>query len=226
MSFQSAQLWSSAQLYNGPLLCCGRLEGNKESNMSTLWRREEFLNICSNEKLAEKAQDIKVTISVKESQAARYNLDPESFFVNRFWGRRPGGVAINEALQIRVGYTLKFKRSTDRDEGLLEVKEEEANLQHKSIILALKAAAPKWEFEQINFVVGNRGSVVESEFHTKLKTLDVQEGKKTCSSPIMWHRYAKRTIRRLCPSSSRFKEVPDQPQRDRGRTLGTMCTCE
>jgi len=32
--------------------------------------------------------------------------------------------------------------------------------------------------QQVNFVVGNRGSVVESDFYTKLKKLDVQEGKK------------------------------------------------
>jgi len=38
------------------------------------------------------------------------------------------------------------------------VKEEEANEQHKSIISALRVAAPKWEFEQIYFVVGNCGS--------------------------------------------------------------------
>jgi len=31
---------------------------DKESNISTLWRREEFLRICSKKKLAEKAQDI------------------------------------------------------------------------------------------------------------------------------------------------------------------------
>jgi len=97
-----------------------------------------------------------VTIPVKKSQEARYNLDPESFFVNRFWGRRPDGFAINEALQI--GYILEFKRSTDRDEGFLKVKEAEANEQHKSIIGALRAAAPEWEFEQMNFVVSNRGS--------------------------------------------------------------------
>jgi len=102
---------------------------DKESNMSTLWRREEFLRICSKEDLAEKAQDIEVTIPVQKSQEARYNLDPESFFVNRFWDRRPDGVAINEALQI--GYILEFKRSTDRDEGFLEVKEAEAN-HHRS----------------------------------------------------------------------------------------------
>jgi len=48
----------------------------------------------------------------------------------------------------------------------------------KSIIGALKAAAPEWKFEHINFVVGNRGSVVESDYYTKLKKLDIQEGKK------------------------------------------------
>jgi len=60
---------------------------DKESNMSRLWRQEEFLKICSKEELAEKAQDIDVTIPVKESQEARCNLDPGSVFVNRFWGR-------------------------------------------------------------------------------------------------------------------------------------------
>ena len=58
------------------------------------------------------------------------------------------------------------------------MKETEANEQHKSIIGALKGAAPKWEIEQIDFVVGNRRSVVESDFYTKLKKLDIQERKK------------------------------------------------
>jgi len=39
---------------------------DKESNMSTLWRQEEFLRICSKEELVEKAQDIEVTIPVKK----------------------------------------------------------------------------------------------------------------------------------------------------------------
>jgi len=65
-------------------------------------------------------------------------------------------------------YILGFKRSTNRDVGFLEVEKAEANEQHKSIIGALRAAASKWKFEQINFVVGNSGSVVESDF-TKLK---------------------------------------------------------
>jgi len=64
---------------------------DKERNMSTLWRQEEFLRICSKKELAEKAQDIGVTIPVKKSQETRYNLDPGSFFVNHFRGRRPDG---------------------------------------------------------------------------------------------------------------------------------------
>ena len=98
---------------------------DKENNTSTLWRREEFLRICSKEELAKKAQDIDVTIPVKISQEARYNLDPESFFVSRFWGRPPDGAAINVALQIV--YVLEFKWSTDSVEGFLEVKEAGAN---------------------------------------------------------------------------------------------------
>jgi len=65
-----------------------------------LWRREEFLRICSKEDLAEKTQDIDVTIPIKKSQETRHNFDPVSFFVNHFWGKRPDGVAINEARQI------------------------------------------------------------------------------------------------------------------------------
>jgi len=39
---------------------------DKESNMSTLWRRDEFLRKCNKEDLAEKAQDIEVTIPIKK----------------------------------------------------------------------------------------------------------------------------------------------------------------
>jgi len=57
------------------------------------------------------------------------------------------------------------------DEEFLEVEEAESNEQLKSIIGALRAAAPTWKFEQINFVVGNCGSVVGSNFCKKLEKL-------------------------------------------------------
>jgi len=40
---------------------------DKKCNMSTLWRREEFSKICSQEDLAEEAQEIEVTTPVKKS---------------------------------------------------------------------------------------------------------------------------------------------------------------
>jgi len=55
-----------------------------------------------------------------------------------------GWVTIKEDLHIVN--ILEFNQSTDRDEGFVEVKEAEANEQHKSITSALRAAAPKWEF--------------------------------------------------------------------------------
>ena len=90
------------------------------------------------------------------------NFDPAAFFAHRFWSKRPDWVAINKALQIV--YIIEFQRPTNRDEGFLQVKEAEANEQFKSIrcfsmIGALRAASPRWELEQINFVMGNRRSV-------------------------------------------------------------------
>jgi len=67
-----------------------------------------------------------------------------------------------------------------------------------SVRSKLLLRSPEWEFEQINFVVGNRGSVVESDFYTKLKKLDIQKGKadkltahqrllKGTSSQVAWN---------------------------------------
>jgi len=96
------------------------------------------------------------------------------------------------------------------------MKEAEANEQHKSIFGALRAAALKWEFELKNFVVGNRRSVVESDFYTKIKKLDEQEGNKD----KLFSDHVTQVF------SSRCKEVRGQPQRDRNRISSTICTCE
>jgi len=95
-----------------------------------------------------------------------------------------------------------------------EVKEAEANEQNKSIVSALRVSAPKWEFEHINFVVGNRGSVVESDFYTKLKKLDVQEGKKDKLFAGHMTQVCEVRNRGLCPSSSRCKDLRGQPSRE------------
>ena len=75
-------------------------------------------------------------------------------------------------------YILEFNQSSDRNEDFLRVKEDEANEQHRSIIEALRAAAPEWTLEQINFVAGKRGELVENDFYNKLERLNVQAGEK------------------------------------------------
>ena len=47
--------------------------------MSTLWREDEFKQICSRESLTEKAAYIEKTIAVKEHERARYDFDPKMF---------------------------------------------------------------------------------------------------------------------------------------------------
>ena len=80
---------------------------------------------------------------------------------------------------------LEFKRSTDRDEGFLEVKEAETNEQHKSIIGALEAAALEWEFKQSYFVVGNADQRLRATSTPSSKSLMYRKEKKTISLPIM-----------------------------------------
>jgi len=58
------------------------------------------------------------------------------------------------------------------------------------------------------------------------KSLMYKKERKTNSSPITWHRYAKRTIGWFCPSTSRCKDLRGQLQKDQDRTLGTICTCK
>ena len=72
----------------------------------------------------------------------------------------------------------------------MRVKEDEANEQHRSSIEALRAAAPEYTFEQINFVAGRRGAVLEDDFYIKVEKLNVQAGKRDKIS--LAHAYAKR----------------------------------
>ena len=91
-----------------------------------------------------KAAEIEKTISVKEHEREGYAFDSTMFYENRFWNRWPDGRVINKNHQTL--YILEFKRSSDRNENFLGVKEDEANKQHKSIIEALIVAAPEWTF--------------------------------------------------------------------------------
>ena len=136
--------------------------------------------MCSKQQVSEKAQEVGGKLPVQKHQQAGWESNPEGFYINHFWGRRPDGVAI-DGKKTRV-FFLEFNRSTDREEGfqVLKVKEAVANEQHSSIIEVLRAVVDGWAVEQVNFAVGNRGSVMEGDLYEKLERLrlDVQAGKK------------------------------------------------
>jgi len=112
--------------------------------------------------VTEKAAEIEKMIAMKANERERYDFDPTRFYENRFWNQRPDGIVVKNH---RTLYILEFKWSSDRNEDFLRVKEDEANKQNKSIIEAprLKAAALDWTLEQIDFVAGRRGVVVEND---------------------------------------------------------------
>jgi len=60
----------------------------------------------------------------------------------------------------------------------------------------------------------------------KHKIIEVQEGKKTDSSPIMWRRCVNCTIGWFCSSFSKCGDLQGQKQMDQGMPLGTMCMCK
>jgi len=140
-------LYASMQAAKTPASKLRFVTPDKESSMSTLWQEKEIKQICSRKSLTGKAAEIDKTISVEKHERERHDFDPTMFYAseNRFWNPRLDGMAINK--NHRTIYILEFKRSSDRNEDFLGVKEDEANEQRRSIIDSLKAAAPEWTFE-------------------------------------------------------------------------------
>jgi len=87
--------------------------------------------LYSRESLTEKAAEIEETISVKEHENERHDFDRAIFYENCFWNQRLDGIVINKNHQTQ--HILEFKRSPDRNEDFLGVKEVEPIEQHRSI---------------------------------------------------------------------------------------------
>jgi len=139
-------------------------------------RRKSLSRYVAENRWCKRQQKLKKRSLWKSTKGNAMISTRQFFYENRSWNRRPDGIVINK--NHWTLYILEFKWSSDRNEDFLRVKKDEAYEQHKSIIEALKAAAPNWTFEQINFVAGRCGAVVEDDFYKKLERLNVQAGKK------------------------------------------------
>jgi len=61
-----------------------KLTLDKEGNMSTLWRREEFLKNLQQGRSGAEGTGYRGDNTIEKSQETRYNFDPVSFSENRF----------------------------------------------------------------------------------------------------------------------------------------------
>ena len=123
-------LYASMQAAQTPASKLWVVTPDKESSINTVWQEEEVEQTCSIElRLTEKAAEIEKTISVKEHERKHHDFDPTMFYENRLWNWRPDGIVIYKNHQTL--YNLEFKRSSDRNEDFLGVKEDEANEQQK-----------------------------------------------------------------------------------------------
>ena len=151
--------------------------------------------MCSKQQVSEKAKEVEEKLPLPKHQQARWESNPDNFFVDCFWGRRSDGVCMAIDIKKKGVFVLEFKRSTDRVEGFLETKGAAANEHHSSFIEVLRAVVKGWVVEQINFVAGNRRSVMESDFYEKLEKLDVQAGNKDKIFSHHLHRCVKHTVK-------------------------------
>jgi len=145
-----------------------------------------FSKFCNKEDLAEKAQVIELTIPVEKCHwGTLYNFNPTAFFVNhdRFWGRRPDGVAVNDALQTVC--VSEFKESTDRDVVFLEEKEAEANEQHKSNISAFRQLLRNGNFSRLKLWWVTADRLLKASCTPSSKSLMYKKERRTNSSQIM-----------------------------------------
>jgi len=121
----------------------------KEQNEQAVATKRVYKNLQRGRSGGEGRRKRNVNTSQKRSRET-VQSQWRVFFPDSTWGRRPYGLHGCWMVSIlQIVCTLEFERSTDRDEGFLELKEAQANEQYKNIISVLGAAAPKWEFDNI-----------------------------------------------------------------------------
>ena len=78
------------------------------------------------EKLTEQAVNFEEKIPVRNDGQARHDQDPERFFTESFWNRRPDGVEIDKA-KYKV-LILEFKSSIHGEESFFRNKKSRCEL--------------------------------------------------------------------------------------------------
>ena len=96
-------------------------------------KRKSLSGYAHENQLQKRQQKLKKRSLWKSTKNATAMSSARQSYENRFWNQRPDGIVINK--NHRTLYILEFKRSSERNEDFLRIKDHEANEQHKSIML-------------------------------------------------------------------------------------------
>ena len=130
------------------------------------------------------ARDQEMSRELTEEEKALTQPLSEQHFEDRFWRRRPDGIAING--KDKAVFVLEFTRPDDSRDDFITRTEERKNERYRSFVNALTSWLNRrltseeegaWKVEQINFTTGVRGSINEVAFSKNLAKLLVPTNK-------------------------------------------------
>jgi len=126
---------------------------------------------------------IEVTTPVKKSQETRYNLDPESFFVNRFWaGDRMGSQSVRLCTSY-ISLNLNGKQTGTRGSWSRKKQKQMSSTKASSVRSKLLLWSGNLSRLILWWVTADR--LLRANSTPSAKSLMYKKEKKTSSSPIM-----------------------------------------
>lgn len=159
---------------------------HQEMSFKTLISHEDFIRELKLEtelhdpleEIWNVARDQEMSRELTEEEKALTQPLSEQHFEDRFWRRRPDGIAING--KDKAVFVLEFTRPDDSRDDFITRTEERKNERYRSFVNALTSwlncrptseEEGDWKVEQINFTTGVRGSIDEVAFSKNLAKL-------------------------------------------------------
>ena len=149
-----------------------------EKSLSSLWEREEYINMCSKEDLWRAVAEDEANTPLESGAMVQAAVHREDELKRRFWDKRPDGMVLDK--ENKICYVMEFKRAFERYGGAQEKARRKAERQHDNLVRGLNKALEggEWRAALVIFVGGMCGSVEEKVFNANMELLGVIESER------------------------------------------------
>ena len=149
-----------------------------EKSLSSLWEREEYINMCSKEDLWRAVAEDEANTPLESGAKVQAAVHREDELKRRFWDKRPDGMVLDK--ENKICYVMEFKRAFERYGGAQEKARRKAERQHDNLVRGLNKALEggEWRAALVIFVGGMCGSVEEKVFNANMELLGVIESER------------------------------------------------